>query len=45
MTRRQNHNQCAFCEQDSRGYELCAECYHLSKKEYIIKNDKGKFTI
>lgn len=35
------HNECAYCGQYSRGYELCNECYHLSKEEYIIKNDKG----
>ena len=32
---------CEFCGKYSNKYELCNECYELSKENYIIKNDKG----
>lgn len=32
--------QCLFCGQKTN-YELCRDCYQLSKEEIIIKNDKG----
>lgn len=34
---------CEHCGRYSGKYELCNECYHLFKDEYIIKNDKGKW--
>lgn len=35
-----NKKQCLFCGQQTN-YELCRDCYQLSKEEIIIKNEKG----
>lgn len=32
---------CKFCGDYSGKYELCKECYYLSKEETIIKNENG----
>ena len=32
---------CQFCGEYSGKYELCKECYYLSKEETIIKNDNN----
>lgn len=37
------NNHCAFCGQNSYNHELCNECYNLSKEDYIIKNELGKW--
>ena len=37
------YQNCKFCGQHSGKYELCNECYQLSKDEYIIKNEKGEW--
>ena len=37
------NNSCAFCGENSGRYELCGECYNLSKEEYIIKTDNGEW--
>ena len=34
---------CAFCGQYSGNYELCKECYYLSKDGFIIKNENGNW--
>ena len=34
-------NICANCGCNSGKFELCNECYYLSKEEYIIKDEKG----
>lgn len=33
---------CLFCGEQTK-YELCRECYQLSKESYIVKNDKGQW--
>ncbi len=35
-------NNCMFCGKRTH-YELCRDCYQLSKEEIIIKNDKGNW--
>ena len=36
-------NDCLYCGEPSGKYELCKNCYDLSKDEIIIKNDNGKW--
>lgn len=35
------NESCKFCGDYSGKYELCKECYYLSKEETIIKNENG----
>lgn len=37
------YQHCKFCGQYSGKYELCNECYQLSKDEYIIKNENDEW--
>lgn len=34
---------CENCGGYSGKFELCNECYHLAKEEYIIKNEQGRW--
>ena len=34
---------CGYCGEYSGKYELCFDCYHLSKEESIIKNDNDEW--
>lgn len=36
-------NTCAFCGMLSPKYELCRDCYNLSKEGIIIKNNNGEW--
>ena len=36
-------NYCAYCGEYSYKYELCSDCYQLSKEDYIIKNSNGEW--
>ena len=36
-----NQKHCFYCGEVSGQYELCKNCYNLSKEEIIIKNENG----